>query len=68
VVSPIPFKSKAQQRYMFMNHPEIAKEFAKATPDMKDLPEHVSKKKKVKYKDALKAASRKSNSGKPKKK
>lgn len=40
----MPFESKAQQRYMFSQHPEIAKEFAKKTKDMKDLPEKVSKK------------------------
>lgn len=34
------FKSVAQQKYMFANHPAIAKEFAKKT-DFKDLPEHV---------------------------
>lgn len=37
----MPFKSKAQQRYMFAKHPEIAKEFAQATPNIKKLPEHV---------------------------
>ncbi|MFI4954534.1 MAG: hypothetical protein ACHP9Y_01325 [Gammaproteobacteria bacterium] len=40
----MPFKSKAQQRFMFAKHPEIAKEFADATPDIKKLPEHVSDK------------------------
>ena len=33
----MPFKSKAQQRYMFAKHPEIAKEFADATPNIKQL-------------------------------
>lgn len=29
---------------MFAKHPEIAKEFADATPSIKKLPEHVKKK------------------------
>lgn len=37
----MPFKSKAQQRFMFSKHPEMAKEFADATPDFAALPEHV---------------------------
>ena len=40
-----PFKSKAQARYMFAKKPEMAKEFADATPSIKKLPEHVKKKK-----------------------
>lgn len=40
----MPFKSKAQERFMFAKHPEIAKEFAEKTPNMKKLPEHVAKK------------------------
>lgn len=44
----MPFKSKAQQKYMFAKHPKIAKEFAEATPNIKALPEHVKKKKKKK--------------------
>ena len=43
-INEMPFKSKAQQRYMFAKHPEIAKEFAEATPNIKRLPEHVGKK------------------------
>lgn len=37
----MPFKSKAQQRFMFSQHPEMAKEFADATPDISKLPDHV---------------------------
>jgi len=37
----MPFKSKAQRAFMYINHPEIAKEFSKATPAGADLPEHV---------------------------
>lgn len=47
----MPFKSKAQQRYMYAKHPEIAKEFASKTTDFSALPEHVKskiKKRKVK--------------------
>ena len=35
----VPFKSKAQARYMFLKHPKIAKEFAKKTKNIKKLPE-----------------------------
>lgn len=42
-----PLRSKAQQRYLFAKHPEIAKEFADATPNIKALPEHVKSKTKV---------------------
>lgn len=41
----MPFKSKAQQRYMYAKHPEIAEEFSAATPNFKKLPEHVKDKK-----------------------
>lgn len=39
----MPFKSKAQQRFMFSQHPEMAKEWADKTPDISKLPEHVKK-------------------------
>jgi len=38
------FKSKAQMREMFANQPEIAKRWAKETPSIKKLPQHVKKK------------------------
>ena len=41
----MPFKSKAQARYMFSQHPKIAKEFAEHTPSIKALPEKKSKRK-----------------------
>lgn len=44
----MPFLSKAQQRYMFENHPDIAKRWTAITPDFKSLPEHVLKKRVVK--------------------
>lgn len=42
----MPFKSKAQQRYLYANKPDLAKEFQKGTP--KKLPEHVKVKKRKK--------------------
>ena len=37
----MPFKSKAQARYMFAKHPKIAKEFASKTKSIKALPNKV---------------------------
>jgi hypothetical protein len=42
----MPFKSKAQARYMFAKHPKIAKEFASKTKSIKALPNKVKAKKK----------------------
>ena len=39
----MPFKSKAQVKYMFATHPKLAKEFAKKTADLKNLPEQAKK-------------------------
>lgn len=39
----MPFVSNAQRKYLFAKHPEVAKEFAAATPKGKKLPEHVKK-------------------------
>jgi hypothetical protein len=44
----MPFKSKAQQRFMFAKHPAMAAEFAAMTPNIKALPEHIKGKKKKK--------------------
>ena len=41
----MPFASKAQRGYMWVHHPEIAKEFEKKTLSIKALPEHIKKKK-----------------------
>lgn len=38
----MPFKSKAQQRYMFATMSETAKEWAHETPDIKGLPEKIT--------------------------
>ena len=43
-----PFNSKAQAKYMFAKHPKIAKEFADATPSIKNLPNKLKKKVKKK--------------------
>jgi hypothetical protein len=38
----MPFKSKAEARFMFAKHPKIAKEFASKT-DFKGLPDKLGK-------------------------
>lgn len=38
----MPFKSIAQERYLYANHPEVAKEFAAHTPSNLKLPDHVN--------------------------
>jgi hypothetical protein len=43
----MPFRSKAQQRWMFHEHPEMAERWAKHTPDIKSLPEKVKNKRKA---------------------
>ena len=48
----MPFKSVAQQKYMFVHHPQIAKEFAKKT-DFSKLPEY-TKSDEAAYKKAKK--------------
>lgn len=42
----MPFKSKAQQRFMFANNPKMAKRWAKETPNMTKLPEKLKIRKK----------------------
>jgi len=39
----VPFKSKAQQGFMYAKHPKIAARWEDETPDMKHLPMHVKK-------------------------
>ncbi len=41
----MPFKSKAQMRFMFARHPKIAKRWAKKYGVSKKLPQHVKRKK-----------------------
>lgn len=53
----MPFKSKAQQRWMYAKHPEMAHRWAEHTPDMSKLPE--KKKAEIEkkgYEDVLKMA------------
>jgi len=39
----MPFKSDAQRRFMYAQHPRIAARWSEHTPKGKDLPEHVKK-------------------------
>lgn len=39
----MPFKSDAQRRWMYANHPAMAKRWQAHTPKGKDLPERVKK-------------------------
>jgi hypothetical protein len=41
----MPFKSEAQRAYLFINHPEVAKRWAKEYPNQGKLPKHVKKSK-----------------------
>lgn len=41
----MPFKSKAQMRWMFAKKPKMAKEWAAETKDMKRLPERAEARK-----------------------
>ncbi len=52
----MPFKSKAQQAYLYAKEPEVAAEFAAHTPKSayKKLPEHVKKSAPKKKKKAKK--------------
>ncbi len=50
----MPFVSKAQRKYMYAKHPELAKEFEAATPKGKKLPQHVKPKGKATKKSKAK--------------
>jgi len=52
----MPFSSKQQVKWMFANHPEMAKRWAAHTPDMKKLPATAAAGKKDDDKDAEKKA------------
>lgn len=45
----MPFKSKAQQKFLFATNPKVAKEMAGKTPKSayKNMPEHIKKKGKM---------------------
>jgi hypothetical protein len=46
-IKSMPFVSKAQRGYMWVHHPEIAREFESKTKSAATLPEHVRKKKRA---------------------
>lgn len=46
----MPFKSKAQRKYLYANEPEVAKEFESKTPKNSKLPNKVKPKPKGKKK------------------
>jgi hypothetical protein len=46
----MPFKSKAQQRFMYAKHPDIAKRWEDKYGIPKNMPKHVKAKKTVKRK------------------
>lgn len=50
----MPFKSKAQERFMFSQHPKIAKRWAKETPNIKKLPDKKTQIEILKKKNAKK--------------
>ncbi len=52
----MPFKSKAQQRYLYAKEPKVAQRYAEETPKSAygKLPERVGKKKKKKFLDIAK--------------
>lgn len=54
----MPFKSKAQQRFMFAKHPKIAKRWAKAT-NFKSLPARKRKTKRTRRAKIMKIGRRK---------
>ena len=50
----MPFQSQAQRKFMYSQHPELAKEFEAATPKGKKLPEYKKKSKAELINKALK--------------
>jgi hypothetical protein len=46
----MPFKSKAQRKFLFAKKPKIAKKFAEHTPKGTQLPERVTPQKRAKRK------------------
>lgn len=43
-----PFKSLAQKKFMYANHPVIAERWSREFPNNANLPQHVTKKSKPK--------------------
>lgn len=52
----MPFRSSSQRRWMFANHPSMAKQWAAETPKGEKLPEHVEGSKSSKRKKMRKKA------------
>lgn len=48
----MPFRSQAQRKWMYVNHPEMAKRWEKETPEGK-LPERIKKREPHAIKKAL---------------
>lgn len=40
----MPFKSKAQEKWMWANHPKMARQWEEHTPKSKSLPDKLKKK------------------------
>jgi hypothetical protein len=59
----MPFKSKAQMRYMFAKHPKIAAKWEGKYGISKGLPQHVKKTKKAKPKRKVSAKIKKQVAG-----
>lgn len=55
VLALLPFRSKAQRRFLFAKHPRIAKRFAQHTKKGVRLPEHASKRKRKRKRTKKKA-------------
>ena len=43
IIKEAPFRSTAQRKWMYANHPEMAKHWEAVTPKSRKLPEHVKK-------------------------
>lgn len=43
----MPFRSQAQRKWMYANHPEMAKRWEKETPKKKKLPKRARKRRKA---------------------
>ena len=49
----MPFKSKAQQRWMFSQHPAMARKWAEHTPNLKSLPEMIGNESKTRKRSKI---------------
>lgn len=55
----MPFRSEAQRRYLYAQHPEIARRFQAETPANANLPPHAGRRKVGVGKDGKKVGVRK---------